>query len=217
MIDIEEAARLLNVPVWTIRRWVRQGLLSPEPGGERFDRERLLHWAKRHGLSPREAPAGPARPAPDLLADSVARGAFLDADDVTTASKAISRLVRAHPGLERDSRAQLLADILERERQASTALGGGIAIPHPRRAPRRWVNEPSISILRSKQPIDWAALDGQPVRLVLLPLAPDIRIHLELLSRLSYALSIDGIPARLLEAADQAEVCELLRTIRMAR
>ncbi|HED66919.1 MAG TPA: hypothetical protein ENJ09_15355 [Planctomycetes bacterium] len=217
MIEFDEAAKLLDVPAWTLRRWVRQGLVAPEADGEHFDRERLLAWARRHGLAAAPGPSRPAAPPPDLLADAVAGGAFLDAASAMTASKAIARLVHAHPGIAHDSRAELLEDILERERQASTALGNGIALPHPRRAPRRWVKEPSISILRPTEAIDWAALDGRPVVLVLLPLAPEISTHLELLSRLSFALGVPGTIERLLEAPDQEAACSLLREIQMKR
>ena len=51
----------------------------------------------------------------------------------------------------------------------------------------------------------------------MLPLAPKIRVHLELLSRLSYALGIPGIPTQLREAPTQEDICALIRGIQMQR
>ena len=51
-MKLDEAARLLNVSEATLRRWVRQGLLTPADGtGARFERAELERWARRRGLA----------------------------------------------------------------------------------------------------------------------------------------------------------------------
>jgi PTS system nitrogen regulatory IIA component len=68
---------------------------------------------------------------------------------------------------------QILIELLKREKLGSTGTGGGIAIPHAR-VPG--LNKTFGILVRLKQPIDFDAIDGQPVDLVfllLLPVAPD--------------------------------------------
>lgn len=74
--------------------------------------------------------------------------------------------------------------ITERERLGSTGLGKGIAVPHGR---IESLEQPVISIIRLKQPIDYDAPDGRPVWLVvgLLVPAEANETHLKLLSMLA--------------------------------
>ena len=67
--------------------------------------------------------------------------------------------------------AGLVADaILKREDLGSTGMGGGIAIPHAR-FPE--LTRPSGVLVRLKKPIDFDAVDGRPVDIVFLLVAPD--------------------------------------------
>ena len=79
-------------------------------------------------------------------------------------------------------------DILnERERLGSTAIGGGVAIPHGKL--------PGLArlagcVLRLQTPADFEAFDDQPVDIVVALLAPDTggAEHLRVLARLSRIL-----------------------------
>jgi PTS system nitrogen regulatory IIA component len=59
--------------------------------------------------------------------------------------------------------------LLKREELGSTGTGGGIAIPHARIPD---LNKPFGILARLKQPIDFDAIDGQPVDLLFLLLLP---------------------------------------------
>lgn len=61
------------------------------------------------------------------------------------------------------------AELSKREQLGSTGMGGGIAIPHARVA---GVKSPFGMLARLKEPIDFEAVDGQPVDLVFLLLGP---------------------------------------------
>jgi PTS system nitrogen regulatory IIA component len=62
-----------------------------------------------------------------------------------------------------------LAELMKREALGSTGLGGGVAIPHAR---FDVVMQPFAVLAKLKQPIDFNAIDDQPVDLVLLLLLP---------------------------------------------
>lgn len=61
------------------------------------------------------------------------------------------------------------SEIEKRDELGSTGLGGGISIPHAR---FREVKKPFGLLVRLIQPIEFQAIDGQPVDLVFLLLLP---------------------------------------------
>jgi len=70
----------------------------------------------------------------------------------------------------------------------STGIGGGIAVPHPRDPLVVRVKEPVVLVSFLEDPVDFRAVDGAPVRVLFTILSPSVRVHLQILSRLSYAL-----------------------------
>ena len=92
--------------------------------------------------------------------------------------------------------------LLERERLGTTGVGNGIAIPHG-----KLVNIHSIVgiFARLEQPVDFEALDDQPVDLVFLLLAPEGAgaDHLKALSRIARVLRDHDLVAKL-RATDSA-------------
>jgi len=105
---------------------------------------------------------------------------------------------------------EILALLQDRERQLTTAIGNGVAIPHTRPLE---VPEPLLVIGRTARPVDFQALDGQPVRLVFLLITPkgNISLHLKLLSRVSRLMNDEALRRQLLEARNAAEVLAHLR------
>ncbi len=75
---------------------------------------------------------------------------------------------KAAPSLDLSSEA-ILSELLKREELGSTGVGGGVAIPHTRLAA---VKRPLGVVARLKQPIDFEAIDGQAVDIVVLLLLP---------------------------------------------
>jgi nitrogen PTS system EIIA component len=65
---------------------------------------------------------------------------------------------------------RILAELLKREQLGSTGMGGGVAIPHAR---LREIEKPFGMLVRLKKPIDFDAVDGQPVDTVFLLLLPE--------------------------------------------
>jgi nitrogen PTS system EIIA component len=60
-------------------------------------------------------------------------------------------------------------EIKRRDELGSTGIGGGVAIPHAR---FREVRKPFGLLVRLKQPIEFEAIDGQPVDIIFLLLLP---------------------------------------------
>jgi mannitol/fructose-specific phosphotransferase system IIA component (Ntr-type) len=70
----------------------------------------------------------------------------------------------------------------------STGVGDGIALPHVRNPAVLELATPMVCLCFLEAPVEFNALDGKPVNTLFVPLSPDVRIHLHLLSRISFAL-----------------------------
>ena len=93
--------------------------------------------------------------------------------------------------------------LLARERLGSTGVGAGVAIPHGKLA---GVVRPSALFARLREPIEFDAIDEQPVDLVFLLLMPDSAgaDHLKVLALVSRLLRDQRVRERL-RGADSAE------------
>ena len=87
---------------------------------------------------------------------------------------------------------EIFDTLLQRERLGSTGIGDGIAIPHGK--PAR-INRLVGLFARLERPIDFEALDGQPVDIIFLLLAPEAAgaDHLKALARVARLLREPGI------------------------
>lgn len=91
----------------------------------------------------------------------------------------------------------LIADaIAERERLGSTGFGGGVAIPHGKLGQ---IDRVYALVARLAAPIDYKAIDGQPVDLVFLLLSPPDAgaEHLKSLAAVSRLVRHGGIVEKL--------------------
>ena len=93
--------------------------------------------------------------------------------------------------------------LLKREKLGSTGIGQGIAIPHGKMATLARVYG---LFARLAQPIDFDSVDGQPVDLVFVLLAPEHAgaDHLKALARISRLLRDPAVVAKL-RGTDDAE------------
>ena len=99
---------------------------------------------------------------------------------------------------------EVLALLLEREQLQSTGIGDGVAIPHS--APGE-LAAPFALLARLARPIEFDAIDDQPVDLVFLLLSPaDRASHLKALSVVSRQLRSAGVTERLRRARTAAEM-----------
>lgn len=83
---------------------------------------------------------------------------------------------------------KLIQAVMERERLCSTAVGEGVAIPHPRDVIITEIKKPLLSAGVCRNGMDFESMDGKPTHLVFLLSAPRSDIHLKLMARLSRLL-----------------------------
>src|SRR6201997_1966979 len=135
------------------------------------------------------------------LTDLVAPNAVIPALKVTSKKQAIQELSARAAKLSGQSERVIFETLLQREKLGSTGVGNGIAIPHGKL--------PKLERLfglfaRLDRPVDFEALDGQPVDLIFLLLAPEGAgaDHLKALARVARLLRDQDIARKLRESRD---------------
>jgi mannitol/fructose-specific phosphotransferase system IIA component (Ntr-type) len=112
-------------------------------------------------------------------------------------------------------RGRFLSDVLAREELVTTGVGHGVAFPH---AKSEAVREVVFAFGRTTGPIDFGALDDEPVRLIFLIGAPRVsepsRVYLNLMARLSFVMKEEENRKRILTAKTVDEIFELLDSIK---
>lgn len=128
-----------------------------------------------------------------------------------TKKQVLSQLAKiAHSGWITPSYESLFVALEEREKMLSTALGQGIAVPHPRVPHQSLFQEPHIIIARTNVPIKFDAPDGKDVSLFFLPCAPSEYVHVRLMAKIAKLLHMPGVIAKLKSVVKKEEVMKIL-------
>lgn len=115
----------------------------------------------------------------------------------------------AKAGIVKDEKA-LVKVLLDREALGSTGIGQGVGIPHGKSAN---VKELVAAFGISKKGVDFNALDGEPVHIFFLLLAPEDSAgpHLKALARISRLLKDKYVRENLIRAQEGEEIVRILK------
>jgi len=105
---------------------------------------------------------------------------------------------------------RVFSELSKREELGSTGMGGGVAIPHAR---FHQVTKPFGMLVRLRKPLDFDAVDGQPVDIVFLLLLPEAAAQgdqLDALASIARKLRNPAIAAALGTARDSTEMYRTL-------
>ncbi|HEX9731485.1 MAG TPA: PTS sugar transporter subunit IIA [Thermoanaerobaculia bacterium] len=132
----------------------------------------------------------------------------LEGADRTSVLRTLAHKVAAQ-GHVRDAQ-ELFDRLLEREEVASTGVGGSVAIPHCKMS---GLDRVLLAIGLLEKGIDFAAVDGQPVRLFFLVVSPSNApaAHLQCLAAISKWVRHQGHVPALLDLDDAQAIYDRLR------
>lgn len=104
----------------------------------------------------------------------------------------------------------ILEVIMTREKLGSTGMGHGVAIPHGR---MKGLHNPVIVVAVHEQGVDFDAIDGESVHIVIMLLVPDDddKAHLELLASLARLLQKQDVRSAIRAATDEQSIVDLFQ------
>jgi PTS system nitrogen regulatory IIA component len=143
------------------------------------------------------------------LTDLITRDAVIPALKVGSKKQALQELSERAAKVCGLPAREIFDALLQRERLGSTGIGNGIAIPHGKLAK---VDRIFGVFARVDKPIDFESLDGEPVDLILLLLAPESAgaDHLKALARAARLLRSQAITAKLRTTRDAGTLYSIL-------
>lgn len=143
------------------------------------------------------------------LSDLLSPDAVLPSLKAKSKKQALQELAHKAAALTGLKEQDILETMLQRERLGSTGVGRGIAIPHGRIASLKSI----VSVFaRLEEPIEFDALDSEPVDLIFLLLAPEHAgaDHLKALARISRLLREPAAAEKLRTSKDRAALYSVL-------
>ncbi len=190
-LSVKELSAFLMIPEKEIMKMVKSKLLPFHKAHDKilFNKQQAIEWAliNNHpinlstGTLFREYVVDSILPMVDASSFHYACP-FTETDYI---GQMVERVDFKQP-VDRDVVIQLLKS---REQLMSTAIGNGIALPHPRIPLVLGQDKPIIQFFFPERFLALNSIDGQPVHTLILIISQTIRQHLSLLAHLSYLLS----------------------------
>ncbi|MDR2071335.1 MAG: PTS sugar transporter subunit IIA [Treponema sp.] len=149
------------------------------------------------------------------LIQLIMRGGIVSGVPGTSPGEVITRMIEAvhSPAIDRN---QLLSAVMEREALMSTAVGRGIALPHPRNPQVKTPDEQFVTIAFLENLVDWNSLDGAPVHTAILIVSASPKLHLRSLSQLNFFCRQDSFRSLLENRASPEEIIAVIRAAEQA-
>ncbi|MGZ3633377.1 MAG: PTS sugar transporter subunit IIA [Parachlamydiaceae bacterium] len=207
-LKVKDVADLLNVSEVTIHRWLTEGKIPAYRLNEHycFSRGEIQNWVMNQGMdcrlesltesdspeavSPEEESASSKGIKQFSLYRALHKGKVLTAVEGTTKEELIHTAVEDIAStLDLDS--EMLFELLwDRERLQATALNNGVGVPHTRDFLLK--AQDVVFIAYPKNPIEYGALDGQPVHTLFFLFACEDKRHLHLLAKIALLCTHPG-------------------------
>ncbi|MGE5399274.1 MAG: PTS sugar transporter subunit IIA [Ignavibacteriales bacterium] len=218
-LSIKDVANLLMLDKKEIEKLVKKKLIPSQTIQDkvRFNKQAIIEWALLGNM-------------PLNLSDSTNFSEFrfdgitslLDEDSFyrdcqfteSTYIEEMVRMLRLREDVDRNTITELL---LSREKLMSTAIGNGIALPHPRIPIILGSEKPLISFFFPEKSLNIESVDGEPVHTIILIISQTIKQHLYLIAHLSFLLSREEFRSALKNRCPGREILDLISKLETQR
>lgn len=143
------------------------------------------------------------------LADILDKGSVIACAKVASKRQLLQLLADKAAKVVNADAHEIFETLVNREQLGSTGLGNGIAIPHGK---LEGIAGVAAVFARLEQPVDFEAVDDQPVDLVIMLLAPagSGADHLKALARVARLMRTDTVVEQLRNTRDTEKLYETL-------
>jgi len=214
VMTLADVAEYLQVAEKTVLRMVQRGEIPAAKVASqwRFMRSLIRDWLVGRMQAVPAVDVWPDRSAASLLPlREVLRAELMSFDLEPGPKEAMLRQLMAplvRTGFASDP-SRLLRSLVERERMMTTAVGHGIAIPHPRRPIEGMFEEPGVALGICPRGTNFDAIDDQKVHVFFLICATREEVHLNLMAKVAW-LSRQDVGRRLLQVRTSGEAWDVV-------
>jgi PTS system nitrogen regulatory IIA component len=215
ILTLKEIAQILKMNERTVLKMAQTGAIPAAKIGSqwRFRSDLIDRWLEEAMLGNAEtlrSGAEPTRsvlmPVTEMLDESLVKLDLESSNGKDALSELVQLLVDAGTLEQADG---FLGKLLDREKLMTTALGDGVAFPHPREPQGSLFARPKVVVGISSRGVDFDSLDGKPVHIIFLICASDDRSHLSILALLTRVVRVADVVGHLLQAKSKGKVVEL--------
>ncbi|MEK6796717.1 MAG: PTS sugar transporter subunit IIA [Spirochaetota bacterium] len=214
-LKLTDVARLLNLNTSAIHRYIRRKSIPAYRINHqyRFNRAEIVEWALNNRIPMNTAlTALTVGTIPVDIAELTRRGGVYHHVAGTTPRDVINAAVgmmTLPAGIDKE---MIASQLIEREEIQPTAIGNGIALPHPKSPVMTDAASERIAFFMLSAPVDFRAADRVPVHVLCVILSANQNRHLEMLSKTAH-LCLDSTFAGLLKrASSPATILEYIET-----
>ena len=215
-----DVVQLLHVPEATIYRWIRQGDIPCTVRRDKyyFNKATLVSWAEtKHiyfedrGRKSRKKDKQITQCQPPLI-EALQRGGVYHSVPCSSVNDFFQEVAECLD-ITKDISQKLGLLLTQREEMTSTAIGKGVAIPHPPKPLGQEIPQSIVAVFFPEEPLDFHAADGEPVFVTFVLLSSDATQHLKLLSQLARFLNQSELIPFLKTSPSQEDLIEQFQKI----
>jgi len=212
-LTVKELTKLFNVSEETIHEWIEKKKLPCYKIHNqcKFNKNELSAWAIENNM-PVAKEIIDSKKSPDIVSLLKRGGIFYDVKGKTVKEVISNSVLRMHtpPDLDKE---KVIDALIKREELMTTAIGRGIALPHPRNPVVTFVENESIAICFLEENVDFNALDQETVHTIFVILSANARRHLEMLAKISFLCHEEDFIKLLQKRADKEEIFNFIKEI----
>ncbi len=188
-LKIKDIVSLLQVSEKTIYRWIKDQKIPCYRINHQyyFNRAEINEWilSNKIELSPNLMNISPSSASVDIYRLLEAGGVYSDVPAYNV-KEILTNIIDLIPTPSNLTKEEIFFALLNREEMMPTAIGRGIAIPHPRNPVISDTGDVIVSVCYLRNPADFHALDKELVHTLFIVLTNNPREHLEVLSKISF-------------------------------
>lgn len=186
---MKDVSEILKVPEREILKYIKEMGMPVHVINHQnmFNKEEIKEWVIKNGMTVSEKMlelSGTSRPV--RISELIKNGAVLHNVTGRDPKELLADAVKRMKLPAEVKRADVLTSLIEREEMMPTAVGRGIAIPHPRNPIIADVDHESITVCFITPPSNYNSVDGKPVHTMFIILSANSKRHLEILSKLLF-------------------------------
>ncbi len=216
MLNLIQAAEHIHIEVNELKHCAQRGEIAAVKHGDSylFCHRDLDEWAQRNLLDIGERDL---KRRYEKVSCPITKLFNLNAIDLEVGAKAKAGILRdmadlaVKSGLVYDNEG-LYQELVQREEAASTAIGNGFALLHPRFHDPYMFEESFIAYGRATHPVFFGATNGEATRHFFLIASTNHETHLNILARLAMMIHASDLAEQLDEAADAEAVLKIIET-----
>lgn len=216
-LKIKDVAELLHVSEKMIFRCINENKIPYYRINNqyRFNRGELNEWMlTNRDITPAEALSARAAESGVDLSECLRRGGIyyhVAGNCVEDAIRNAMSTVNLPPELNRE---ETIVHLLNREAIMPTAVGCGVAIPHPRSPIVAEIANESLAICFLAEPVNFKAADGKLVHVMFIVLSANQPRHLEILFKISSLCLQEQFMGLLLRRASETEIIAYIESMK---